>query len=209
MSEVVGDSRAPAAAGKTVKGTTPPTPSLASLIEPDSRRRSVGTLLGWLVELPLIGPLVARAARAPNRMSFVRTRFTPFHARLLRRSRGRLRRSWMFAGGQPVMALTTVGRRSGRPRTTVVTCFAGDDDLACAGMNLGVARSPAWALNLEKNPEATIELRGETISVIARRARDEEAARLWRRWVELQPSARAFREIAGREIPLFVLSRRA
>ena len=87
MSQAVGDSRAPTAVGKTVKGTAPLTPSLASLIEPESRRRSVGILLGWLVELPLIGPLVARAARAPNRMSFVRTRFTPFHARLLRRGR--------------------------------------------------------------------------------------------------------------------------
>ena len=114
----------------------------------------------------------------------------------------------MFAAGQPVMALTTLGRRSGRPRTTVVTCFTYGDDLACAGMNLGVAQNPAWALNLEANAEATIELRGETIPVTARRARGEEASRLWRRWVEVQPSAGAFREIAGRAVPLFVLSRR-
>ena len=35
-----------------------------------------------------------------------------------------------------------------------------------------------------------------------------ERERLWRRWVELQPSADAFRRLAGREIPLFVLTRR-
>lgn len=58
------------------------------------------------------------------------------------------------------------------------------------------------------NPEATIELAGVQIPVTARRADGDEAATLWRRWVALQPSARAFRELAGRDIPLFVLTRR-
>jgi deazaflavin-dependent oxidoreductase (nitroreductase family) len=75
-------------------------------------------------------------------------------------------------------------------------------------MNLGVARNPSWALNLEANLEATIALRGESIPVSARRAVGEEAAELWRRWTEVQPSAKAFRDLAGREIPLFVVSRR-
>jgi len=172
--------------------STRPTPPLATLVEADSRPRSVGILLGWLVELPLIGPWVARAARAPNRIRFVRTRVTPSHARLLQRAQGRLRRSWLFAAGQPVLALTTIGRRSGQPRTTTVTCFTYVHDIAVAGMNLGLARNPAWALNLEANPDATIELGGETIAVTARRARGKEAARLWRRWVEVQPSATAF-----------------
>jgi hypothetical protein len=44
--------------------------------------------------------------------------------------------------------------------------------------------------------------------VTARRAVGEEAEALGRGWVELQPSARAFREMAGREIPLFVLTPR-
>lgn len=187
---------------------TPPGVPLAKLIEADSRPRFAGVLLGWLIELPLIGPRVARAARAPNRIPFVRAWVTPFHAWLLRRTGGRLRRSWLFAAGQPVMSLTTIGRRSGQPRSTVVTCFTYGDQLAVAGMNLGVARNPSWALNLEANPEATIELGGAVIPVTARRARGEEASRLWRRWVEVQPSATGFRDLAGRDIPLFVLSRR-
>jgi len=74
-------------------------------------------------------------------------------------------------------------------------------------MNLGVAHDPAWALNLEANPQALIGVGGETIAVTARKAIDPEAARLWSRWVELQPSAKAYRELADREIPLFVLTR--
>lgn len=193
----------------TAAAQTPLSVPLARLIEADSRPRFAGVVLGWLVDLPLIGSWVARTVRAPNRIPLVRSRATPAHAWLLRRTRGRLRRSWLFAAGQPVLSLTAVGRRSGRPRSTVVTCFTYGDDLAVAGMNLGVPRNPSWALNLEANPEATIELTGEAIPVTARRARGEEAAMLWRRWVEVQPSATGFRDLAGRDIPLFVLSRRA
>jgi deazaflavin-dependent oxidoreductase (nitroreductase family) len=149
--------------------------------------------------------MAGRATRAPNKIRFLSTRVTRFHAWLLRLSRGRLRRSWLLAAGQPVLALTTVGRRSGLPRSTAVACFTHGDELVVAGMNLGLPRNPAWALKLEANPEATIEVGGQKIPVRARRATDDEAVRLWWRWVELQPSAEAFRP--GREIPLFVLTR--
>jgi deazaflavin-dependent oxidoreductase (nitroreductase family) len=180
--------------------------SLGSLVEDDSRRRWFGVLLGRLLELPFIGPLLVRLGRLPNTLPTT-SRVTRLHAWLLRGSRGRLRRSWVFAAGQPVLSLTTTGRKSGLPRSTAVACFVDGSDLVVAGMNLGVARDPAWALNLEARPEATIELRGERVPVLADRARGGEAERLWGRWVELQPSASAFRELAGREIPLFVLRR--
>jgi deazaflavin-dependent oxidoreductase (nitroreductase family) len=95
------------------------------------------------------------------------------------------------------------------PRSTAVACFAAGDDLVIAGMNLGLVRDPAWSFNLDANAEATIELGGEVIPVAAHRPEGEEAATLWRQWVELQPSAPAFQELAGREIPLFVLRSRS
>lgn len=182
--------------------------TLGRLVERDSRPRGLGRVLGRLVELPVVGRPIARAARAPITIRFLSTRLTKLHARLLRLSGGRLRRSWVFAGGQPVLALTTTGRRTGQPRTTAVACFVHGEDLVLAGMNLGVQRPPAWALNLQTTPNATVEVGGQRLPVHARHAGGEEARVLWQRWVELQPSASAFREIAGREIPLFVLSRR-
>src|SRR5712692_2541814 len=180
---------------------------LARLVEIESRPRRLGSLLGWLVELPVIGTRLARATRAPNKIRFLSTRVTRFHALLLRLTRGRLRRSWLLAAGQPVLALTTVGRRSELPRSTALACFTDGDDLVVAGINLGLPRHLAWALNLEANPKAAIEVGGHKIPVRARRATDDEAARLWRRWVEVQPSAQAFRDLARRDIPLFVLTR--
>lgn len=178
---------------------------LAYLIEHDSRARLYGRLLGALVDTPVIGRTLARLTRAPIKIRFASTRVTRLHAVLLRLSGGRLRRSWIFAAGQPVLALTTTGRRSGLPRTTAVAGFTYGDDLAIAGMNLGVARAPAWALNLQSDPRASIEIGGRHLTVTARQATSREAEGLWRRWVQIQPSAVTFRELAGREIPLFIV----
>lgn len=112
----------------------------------------------------------------------------------------------MFAAGQPVISLTTTGRRSGEPRSTAVACFVAGDELVVAGMNLGRASHPAWAHNLGADPRARIDIRGHKVEVVARPAEGAERDQLWQRWLELQPSADAFREISGREIPLFVLS---
>lgn len=181
--------------------------SLGDLIGERSRRRRIGVFLGWLLELPVIGRWLARLGRFPNKLR-MSSRVTRAHALLIRISGGRLRRSWLFAAGQPVLSLSTTGRRTGARRSTAVACFKAGDQLVLAGMNLGVTRNPSWALNLEADPRAEIDIGGETIPVTARRAAGEEAADLWRRWVELQPSATVYRELAGREIPLFVLERR-
>ena len=61
--------------------------------------------------------------------------------------------------------------------------LAAGGDLVVARMNLGLERNPAWALNLEANPNAEIDIGGETIAVTARRAQGHEAVDLWRRWV--------------------------
>jgi F420H(2)-dependent quinone reductase len=181
--------------------------SLGYLAAGESHRRLVGVILGWLVELPIVGRWLAWFTRLPNQLR-ASSRLTRTHAWLLRISGGRVRRSWLFAAGQPVLSLTTTGRRTGKRRSTAVACFSADGELVIAGMNLGLDRDPAWALNLEASPHAVIDIDGETIPVRARRATGQEAASLWQRWTDLQPSAPAFRELADRQIPLFVLTRR-
>jgi deazaflavin-dependent oxidoreductase (nitroreductase family) len=128
---------------------------------------------------------------------------------VLRASRGRIRRSLLFAGGQPVLSLTTTGRRSGRSRSTTVAYMRDGESYVVTGVALGSERHPAWVLNLTANPAAEIEVGGKRIPVTARRARGAEEQRLWRRWVERLPATEAFREIAGREIPVMVLKPRA
>jgi deazaflavin-dependent oxidoreductase (nitroreductase family) len=106
------------------------------------------------------------------------------------------------------MAITTTGRRSGEPRTTTVAYFYDHGKLVTTGANLGNRRDPAWALNLEANPDAEVLVEGQRHRVRARRTIGEERERLWAHWVKLQPPAEAAQAIAGREIPVFVLEPR-
>ena len=79
--------------------------------------------------------------------------------------------------GLPVLDLVTVGRRSGLRRSTRVIAIPFHDTLALLGTNFGQATTPAWALNLEQHPQATVSHDGTTCAVVAREAtRDEVTA---------------------------------
>jgi deazaflavin-dependent oxidoreductase (nitroreductase family) len=111
-----------------------------------------------------------------------------------------------MAGGQRVLALTTTGRRSGKPRSTTVAYVRLNGSIASAGLNLGSDRDPAWVLNLRADPSATIELEGERIDVTAREAGGAEAGELWRAFDAALPMIAASRKLASesREPPIFV-----
>jgi F420H(2)-dependent quinone reductase len=142
--------------------------------------------------------------------SFTHFRHQPqvgrLHAAVLRRSRGRLRRSRLLAGGQPVLALTTIGRRSGEPRSTVVAYVRQGDVYAVGALNLGSDRDPAWSLNLRDNPHAWIEVNGERQAVEAQVAGGEEAERLWQAFVDRLPAIANSRKLARRDVPMLVLA---
>jgi deazaflavin-dependent oxidoreductase (nitroreductase family) len=151
---------------------------------------------------------LARLARVLTRSRPVVTRFTRAHAWALRASRGRIRSSVVLGAGQPVLSLTTTGRRSGRTRSTVVAYMDHGDSYIVTAANLGSERDPAWLLNLMSHPHAVVVVDGRRRAVVARRAIGAEARQLWARWIERLPAADAFREIAGREIPVVVLEPR-
>jgi deazaflavin-dependent oxidoreductase (nitroreductase family) len=117
-----------------------------------------------------------------------------------------LRRS-ILAGGRPVLALTTTGRRSGRPRSTVLRYIRAGDAYVVAAINLGSERHPAWALNLRANPEGLVTVNGERVPVHATEPSGDEAHRLMQALIDDLPSSADVLELArrDREVPLFVL----
>jgi deazaflavin-dependent oxidoreductase (nitroreductase family) len=76
------------------------------------------------------------------------------------------------------------------------------------GSNAGNARPPAWALNLEAGPEATVEVRGRRREVRARTAAGEEREDLWRRMNDQFSGFDRYRERTDRDIRVFVLEPR-
>jgi deazaflavin-dependent oxidoreductase (nitroreductase family) len=148
---------------------------------------------------------LARLLRTLTRFRRIQPQVGRLHAVLLRASRGRIRRSRLLAGGQPILALTTIGRRSAVPRTTTVAYLRHGHGYAVGALNLGSDHDPAWCLNLRAEPRAWIEVGGARHAVRARQASGEEADMLWQALIRRLPSISHFRRLARREVPVFVL----
>jgi deazaflavin-dependent oxidoreductase (nitroreductase family) len=150
-------------------------------------------------------------SRLRNRLSNVRWLSVPWtrlHANLVRRSKGRLRFGFLFAGDMPVLALTTTGRKSGEQRSSVAGYLRDGDAYAIVASNAGADRPPAWWLNLQDNPEAEVDADGERVRVRAREADGEEYDRLWDRFVEANESYERYRGYTQRKLPIVVLDPR-
>jgi len=106
----------------------------------------------------------------------------------------------------PLCFLTTTGRKSGEPRTVPLLFIATDNGgPAVAATNFGRQTHPAWALNLEATPAAIFEVGGVSRTVTARRASGDEVAELWPRFDGIWPAYEEYREIAHRDIKVFIL----
>jgi deazaflavin-dependent oxidoreductase (nitroreductase family) len=105
------------------------------------------------------------------------------------------------------LLLTTVGRKSGQPRTVPVTYMSDGDDFVLVASHGGSDKHPAWWLNLEANPSATVQVGRETLAVTAHRAEGDERARLWPMLVEMNPLFGRYETLTARSIPVVVLRR--
>jgi deazaflavin-dependent oxidoreductase (nitroreductase family) len=124
---------------------------------------------------------------------------------LYRRSGGRIG-GRMF--GSPVLLLTSTGRRSGRPWTNPLLFQPDGDRFVIIASNGGAPRHPAWWLNLRSNPEATIQIGGETLPVTATRVSGAERDRLWALMVNAYQGYANYERKTTRKIPVVLLERR-
>ena len=127
-----------------------------------------------------------------------------FHRALVRVSGGRLGGALL---GLPSIELTTVGRRSGKPRVSmltvpvqvgpvlVVVASAGGDD-----------RHPAWYLNLVDDPHVQVAVSGgPAVPMVARVAAPDERTDLWPRVTAALANYAEYQERTSRVIPLVLL----
>ena len=118
----------------------------------------------------------------------------------------RNRFGWNMAG-MPVIELTTIGRKSGEHRSTMLTSPVKDGDSYVVVASKGGSDShPAWFLNLRDNPsvEVVIENRPRE-SRAARIATETERARLWPIITSRFANYAGYQEKTEREIPLVLL----
>ena len=128
--------------------------------------------------------------------------FWKFHSRLYRATGGRIGGTVI---GMPVLLLTTVGRKTGQPRTNALTYMPEGDACVVIASNAGEPRHPAWWLNLQANPKASIQRGREATRVVAREAEEEERARLWEGIVQRESGYAVYAQRTSRRIPVVVL----
>jgi len=107
------------------------------------------------------------------------------------------------------LRLTTVGRRSGEPRSVIVGYFEDGPNMVTMAMNGWGTAEPAWWLNLQAHPDAVVELAGGTRrEVLGRAAVGEDRERLWQRWRELDRNLDGYAARRPRETKVVVLEPR-
>ena len=97
-------------------------------------------------------------------------------------TRGRFGLQTATADRQGMMRLRTVGRRTGQERVAILGYFEDGPDLVTMAMNGWADPEPAWWLNLQAQPDVTVDLPGGSRSVHGRAASQDERPRLWARW---------------------------
>ena len=96
------------------------------------------------------------------------------HKGLLRLSGGRF--GWA-AMDMPVLVLTTTGRRSGQPRSVMLTSPHREGQrMVIVASKGGEDSHPAWFLNLRENPQVTVSMK-DASDVLSRRTRPTLAGR--------------------------------
>jgi deazaflavin-dependent oxidoreductase (nitroreductase family) len=126
------------------------------------------------------------------------------HRILLKVSGGRA--GWT-AMDMPVLELTTTGRKSGQPRSVMLTSpWQEGSALVVVASRGGDDRSPAWFLNLRDHPDVEVRLQGKPRQRMhARVASPAERDRLWPLVTADHKNYAGYQTKTTREIPLVLL----
>jgi deazaflavin-dependent oxidoreductase (nitroreductase family) len=109
-------------------------------------------------------------------------------------------------GGMRVLEITTTGRKSGQPRTVMLTVpVEHEGNPVVVASRGGDDRHPAWYLNMLEHPEVQVATRSGTETYRARVATDTERAALWPQVTAQYSGYAGYERRTDRVIPLVVL----
>ena len=112
--------------------------------------------------------------------------------------------------GMNALVLTTVGRKSGVERKAILGYLDDGPNLVTMAMNGWASPEPKWWLNLQANPDATLEMfDGTRREVTAHAATGEERERLWALWNTLDEDYEGYTKLRSGETAIVVLEPRA
>jgi len=127
------------------------------------------------------------------------------HRGLYRVSGGRFGLRRAKANRYGMMRLTTTGRRTGQERSVILGFFDDGQNLVTMAMNGWADAEPAWWLNLQAHPAASVDLPDGRRSISGRAAEGEERSRLWDRWREIDTNLDGYAALRSAETAVVIL----
>ena len=110
---------------------------------------------------------------------------------------------------RPVVVVTMLGARSGRPRRVPLMRVEHEGRYLAVGSKGGAPADPQWVANIRAHPDQISVLDGTTQTpMTSRELTGEERALWWERGVAAFPSYAAYQEKTDRQIPVFLLEPR-
>ena len=110
-----------------------------------------------------------------------------------------------WRNGTTILLLHTRGRKSGKDVTSPLIFREYDGGYLIVASKGGAPEAPDWFLNLEQNPEVTVQIKGDKFRARARVATPDEKPDMWRHMAEVWPDYDAYQKKTDREIPVVVL----
>ena len=116
---------------------------------------------------------------------------------------------WSISG-MPAIELTTIGRKTGEKRSSMLTSpITLGDNLVIVASKGGSDQHPAWFLNLSANPNVGVARGGRPAEpMMARILSAGERDILWPQITAKHPNYGGYQHKTSREIPLIVLEPR-
>lgn len=130
--------------------------------------------------------------------------FMKLNTLIIRLTRGRL---GSRLGTQNILILHTIGRTSGQERAVPIAYFDYKGRYLVVASNWARDKNPDWYLNLKRNPNAKLEIKGQLISVTAREAQGEEYQRLWEFVTKRNAPYLDYQRTVTRQIAIMVFER--
>ena len=112
-----------------------------------------------------------------------------------------------WRNGTKILILFTTGRKSGDERSHALIFEDWDDAYLVVASKGGTDAPPAWFLNLQADPAAEIQIKGDRFAVHARVATDEEKPEMWEKMTNAWPDYDDYQKKTDRVIPVVVLER--
>lgn len=110
--------------------------------------------------------------------------------------------------GAPLLLLHHVGAKSGIERVSPLMYQTVEDGYAVFASKQGADTNPDWLHNIVANPETTVEVGSDTVTVRARLAEGDEHDRIWTKQKGIAPQFAEYEQRTAREvIPVVVLER--